>query len=289
MKKLSKNPKIKLTIITVNFNSAKLVEELVASIRNSQSIDFGIKIIIIENSGENLSNVSGITYLKNKGNIGFSSGNNLGVTKAEGEYIWFLNPDTTVDQNTISYMIRYMDTHPGVGIATPKLVLPNGLLDKNCRRLFPTLTNSLKHFLKIGNGYYINSDIDQETEVDSVMGSSLLVRKNLGEKIGWWDEDYFMYGEDIEFCWQVKNLGHKIMYVPQVIVHHHHGASSGLKKTSEHITKADNFVKRRAILGSTNAMRIFYKKHYAGNLLITPFVYLGIWLLEKLRLSKWRV
>ena len=286
MKKLSKNPKIKLTIVTVNYNSAKLTEELVASVKASKNIDFGIKIVVVENSEENLSDISGITYLKNRGKIGFSHGNNLGLTKAEGDYVWFLNPDTTVDPDTIAYMIRYMDTHPEVGIATPKLILPNGLLDKNCRRLFPTLGNSLKHFLKIGSGYYVGGDIDVETEVDVVMGSSLLVRRELGDKINWWDEDYFMYGEDIEFCWQVKNLDNKIMYVPEVIVHHHHGASSGLKKTSQKLTIASREIKIRSTLATTGAMRIFYKKHYEKEniFFVNWLVYASMWILEKIRL-----
>ncbi|MEK9185513.1 MAG: glycosyltransferase family 2 protein [Patescibacteria group bacterium] len=290
MKKLSKNPKIKLTIVTVNYNSVKLVEELVTSIRNSQNIDFGIKIVVVENSEEDLSNISEIIYLKNKGNLGFSHGNNLGITKAEGDYVWFLNPDTTVDPDTIAYMIRYMDTHPDVGIATPKLVLPNGLLDKNCRRLFPSLNNSLKHFLKIGNGYYAAGDINVETEVDVVMGSCLLARRELGDKTNWWDETYFMYGEDIEFCWQVKNLGYKIMYVPQVIVHHHHGASSGLKKTSEKLTTASKETKIRSTLATTDAMRIFYKKHYEKEnmFLVNWLAYAGMWILEKTRLMTLR-
>ncbi|MDP1743604.1 MAG: glycosyltransferase family 2 protein [Candidatus Amesbacteria bacterium] len=282
MKKLLKN---KLTIVTVNYNSVEFTKALVNSIHKSK-VDFGIKIIVVENSKEDLSNISGIIYLKNKGNLGFSHGNNLGLTKAEGKYVWFLNPDTTVDPDKISYRIRYMDTHPDVGMATPKLILPNGLLDKNCRRQFPTLGNSLKHFLKIGNGYYIGGDIDVETEVDVVMGSCLLVRRELGDKINWWDEDYFMYGEDIEFCWQIKNLGYKIMYVPQVTVHHHHGASSGLKKTSQKLTTANRETKIRSIKATIGAMRIFYKKHYEKeNIFITNWlVYVGMWVLEKVRL-----
>ena len=282
MKKLSKN---KLTIVTVNFNAAKLIRELLASINNSKNINFGIKIVVVENSEEDLSSLSGITYLRNKGNLGFSSGNNLGVTKAEGDYVWFMNPDTTVEHDTIAYMINFMDKNPDVGVATPKIILPNGKLDKNCRRKFPTPINSLNRFLGFG-GYFIDTPEGKTVEVDSVMGSNMLIRTEVGQKIGWWDEDYFMYGEDIEFCWQVKELGYKIMYVPDVVVHHHHGASSGLKKTSEKITIADNSVRHKAILGSTNAMRIFYKKHYAGNILVDPFVYIGIWLLERVRLLK---
>lgn len=277
----------KLSIITVNYNSKTLVKELVDSIKKSK-VDFEIKIIVVENSQEDLSDIPNITYLRNKGNLGFSSGNNLGVTQAVGDYVWFMNPDTTVDPDTIAYMVNYMDNHPEVGVATPKLVLQNGQLDKNCRRKFPTPLNSLKRFLGL-TGYFITTPEDQEVEVDSVMGSSLLVRRVLGEKIGWWDEDYFMYGEDLEFCWQIKQLGFKIMYVPNVVVHHHHGASSGLKKTSQNITKANKEVRKKAILGSTNAMRIFYKKHHAGNIFMDIFVYLAIWLLERIRLIRWGI
>lgn len=277
----------KLSIITVNYNSKTLVKELVDSIKKSK-VDFEIKIIVVENSQEDLSDIPNITYLRNKGNLGFSNGNNLGVTQAVGDYVWFMNPDTTVDPGTIAFMVNYMDNHPEVGVATPKLVLQNGQLDKNCRRKFPTPLNSLKRFLGL-TGYFITTPEDQEVEVDSVMGSSLLVRRVLGEKIGWWDEDYFMYGEDLEFCWQIKQLGFKIMYVPNVVVHHHHGASSGLKKTSQNITKANKEVRKKAILGSTNAMRIFYKKHYAGNIFMDVFVYLAIWLLERIRLIRWGI
>lgn len=274
----------KLSIITVNYNSKTLVKELVDSI-NKSKIDFGIKIIVVENSQEDLSDIAGITYLKNKGNLGFSNGNNLGVTQAMGDYVWFMNPDTTVDPDTIAFMINYMDKHPEVGIATPKVVLQNGKLDRNCRRMFPTPINALKRFLGL-DGYFITTPENQEVEVDSVMGSSLLVRRTLGEKIGWWDEDYFMYGEDLEFCWQIKHLGFKIMYVPNVIVHHHHGASSGLKKTSQNVTKANNETRKRSILASTEAMRIFYKKHYARNVFEDSLMYFGIWCLEKIRLTR---
>lgn len=274
----------KLSIITVNYNSKTLVKELVDSI-NKSNVDFGIKIIVVENSQEDLSDISGITYLKNKGNLGFSNGNNLGVTQAMGDYVWFMNPDTTVNPDTIAFMISYMDNHPEVGIVTPKVILQNGKLDRNCRRLFPTPVNALKRFIGL-NGYFVTTPEDREVEVDSVMGSSLLVRRTLGEKIGWWDEDYFMYGEDLEFCWQIKHLGYKIMYVPNVVVHHHHGASSGLKKTSQNITKADNSIRRQSILATTNAMRIFYKKHYAGNIFTDWLIYFGIWCLEKIRLIR---
>lgn len=289
--------KIKLTIITVNYNSAKLVEEMVESVKKSQNINFGIKIIVVDNSDEDFSKVPGIIYLKNpSGNAGFSSGNNLGLTKADGEYVWFINPDIVLEPKTISYMIDYMDKHPEVGVATPKLVLKTGEFDKNCHRGFPSLWNSLCHFLyldkafptsRIFAGYYLGHlKQNEEADVDVVGGSSLLVRRTLGDKIGWWDRDYFMYGEDIEFTWQIKQLGYAVRYVPQVFAWHHHGIISGLKKNSLAGSTATRETKIRSVKATVEAMRIFYRKHHEknNNFFINYLVYLGMWLLEKIRL-----
>lgn len=301
MKKSSTPNKAKLTIVTVNYNSAPLVADLVQSITNSQNVNFKIKTIVVDNNSTDdsvvkLKKIAGITFIESRANKGFAYGNNLARPEFEGQYVWFLNPDTAVESDTIAYMIDYMDSHPDVGLATPKLVLPNGKFDKNCHRSFPGVWSSLTHFMaldkvfprsRLFSAYYLGYLSEgTEAEVDVVGGSSALIRREIGEKIGWWDEDYFMYGEDIELAWQVKSLGYKVMYVPEVIVHHYHGASSGLKKTSQAVTVADATTKRRAVLATTEAMRIFYQKHVASTKpgLVNQLVYLGIYLMEKLRL-----
>lgn len=284
----------RLSIVIINYNTKKLVLDCLQSIKASTGIDFGIKIIVVDNSFE-FKKILGITLITSSGNIGFSAGNNLATKDLVGDYVWYLNPDTTVDPDTISFMVNYMDTHPDVGVATPKLLLPDGIFDKNCHRSFPTIWNSFCHFSgldklfpksKLFSGYYLGfKPIATETEVDVVGGSSLLTRVNLAKQIGWWDEDYFMYGEDIEFTYRIKQLGFKVMFVPDVIIHHYHGASSGLKKTSTNISKADSETKLRSILATTNAMRIFYRKHTASKTpwLLNQLVYFGIFLLERYR------
>ncbi len=293
----------KLTIVSVNYNSESLLLDLLNSIKNSTNIDFGIKVIVVDNASnldslERLKKIKWITLIGSDKNLGFSGGNNLAVPYIEGEYVWFLNPDTYVEPDTISFMVKYMDNHREVGVATPKLVLPNGTFDKNCHRGFPTPWNSLCHFLGLGklfprsksfSGYYMgNLSPTKEAEVDVVGGSSLLVRREVGEQIGWWDESYFMYGEDIAFTYEVKKRGYKVMYVPQVIVHHHHGASSGLKKSSSSVTRASKETKLKSTAATIAAMRIFYNKYYSGKypFLLTNTILLGISVVGSLRIIR---
>ena len=144
--------KAKLTVVTINYNLAPLVANLVESIKNSSSLDFKVKIIVVDNKSTDnsvakLKKIAGITFIPSSVNGGFAYGNNLARPYFEGKYIWFLNPDTTVERNTILYMINYMDQHPEVGLATPKLVLPDGRFDRNCHRSFPGVWNSMSHFI----------------------------------------------------------------------------------------------------------------------------------------------
>jgi GT2 family glycosyltransferase len=287
-----------LSIITVNYNSSKLLLNLIDSITNSR-LGFSYEHLVVDNGSSEdttiLRDNPHIVYIQSINN-GFSCGNNLAISRARGNYLWFLNPDTTVETDAISYLLTYLKNHPDVGIVSPKLVLPTGDIDKNCHRGFPTIANSLFHFLKLDAlfptsklfaGYFMGHlPLDQEREVDAVGGSSVLMPRAVGEKVGWWDEDYFMYGEDIDLAYRVKQAGFKVMYVPAVTVHHHHGASSGLKSTSSVVSIATKETRIRSVKATTNAMRIFYKKHLASqkSKLTNNLVYLGIDILEKLRL-----
>jgi len=296
----------KLTIVILNYNTKELVTDLLASIKNSTAIKFTIKVIVIDNAStddsvKTLQQIKWIQLIESHENLGFARGNNLSLPYLEGEYTWFLNPDTVVEPNAIAYMIQYMDDHPSVGMATPRLELPSGKLDKNSHRGFPTPWNSLSHFLgldiifprsKTFSGYYLGHlDEKIESQVDVIGGSSLLVRTDLGQKIGWWSEDYFMYGEDIDFAYKVKQLGYQIMYVPAVLIHHYHGASSGLKPTSKSVTKASKATKIRSAQATIDAMRIFYRKYYQDKYspLLTNSVLFAISALGFIRMLKIRL
>ncbi len=233
----------------------------------------------------------------NNDNLGFAKANNQGIKIAEGKYILFLNPDTIVLPETLPFMLEFMKKNPAVGVATCRVELVDGKLDEACHRGFPTPWNAFCHFSgleklfphsRLFAGYYLGYlDLNTTHEIDSCVGAFMLVPRLVGEKIGWWDEDYFWYGEDIDFCYRVKKAGFKVMFVPKVKIIHYKGASSGIKKTK---SKADFKTREKAMLASTQAMRIFYQKHYRGKYPkpIEKLVFWGINLLEKASVRKAR-
>ncbi len=201
-------------------------------------------------------------------NNGFSKGNNLGIKQCRGRYILLLNPDTKLSPDSLKIMLDFMESRPEVGISGCKLVKANGELDLACRRRFPNPWNSFfRLFLRNNQDYnYSNIDENQEMEVDSVVGAFLLISRSVMDKIGLLDEDFFMYGEDLDWCWRCKEAGYKVWYYPKTTVMHYKGESS-----------------RRAPFRSLkvfhDAMWIFYRKHYAKKypFLFNWVVLLGIY------------
>ncbi len=303
---MQKSSQIKLTIVILNFNTRELVLDCLSSIKNSQEVNFPVKIIVVDNassdgSGEELQKLNWLTLIENPENRGFSAGNNTAVSKFAGKYVWFLNPDTVLEPKTLVHMVDFMDKHPDVGIATPKLTLTNGSFDKNCHRGFPTPWNSFCHFSgldalfpksRLFAGYYLGFIAPNiESEVDVIGGSSVLIRRQVGNKIKWWSEHYFMYGEDIDLAFRVKQAGFKVMYVPSALIHHYHGASSGLKKSSHKVTKATRETKIRSAQAGIDAMKTFYGKFYREKYpkIVTKAVLTGISLLGSFRIIRLRI
>ena len=180
-----------------------------------------------------------------------------------------------------------------MGILTAKIILVvNGELDVTCHRGFPTPWAALTYFTGLSKAFpnsklfsqYLQSykDYDTAHEVDSVGGMFMLMSREVGEEVGWWDEDYPLYGEDIDFCYRVKEKGHKIFYWPEVTVEHYKGASTGRSKSSKKVTTASKDTIKRVKGWSMEAMEIFYKKHYEDKypFFINWVVKLGISLLK---------
>jgi hypothetical protein len=162
--------------------------------------------------------------------------------------------------------------------------LPNGKIDDASHRGFPTPWNAITYFSGLANlfprskifaGYYQGwKDLDEDHEIDVLVGAFMFARREAGEDAGWWDEDYFFYGEDIDFCFCLKEKGWKIYYLPKFSILHYKGVSSGLKDVSKNITTADKQTKKTTIRHRYNAMRIFYDKHYKNKypILVTGFI-----------------
>jgi len=278
--------KVDLSIIILNYNTRQLTLDAILSIEKNylEYVKSGrFEVTVADNASpdgslaafhafKDKTKIKSFYVVDNGGNIGFSKGNNKGIAFATGRFVLFLNPDTIVYKKTLNFMLEFMDSHPDAGAATCKVEIPSGLIDEASHRGFPTPWNAFSHFSgleklfpksRLFAGYLQGyKDFTEIHEVDAISGAFLLVRRDVGEQIGWWDEEYFFYGEDIQFCYNIKKLGYKIYYVPHVSILHHGGVSSGIKKQSHHITTADS-THRLTMQGYRfDAMRIFYKKNY---------------------------
>src|SRR3989344_9586213 len=284
---------IELSIIIVSYNTKDFLRECIDSIKkNTKNLNY--EIIVVDNASSDNSlrmleeKFPDVITIKSKDNIGFSKANNLGVEKSKGKYVLFLNPNTVVYKETLLNMVKFMDGHKDVGAATCKLVMPNGKLDDASHRGFPNPWNSFCYFSglskmfpssKLFGGYNLSwLNLSKTHEIDACAGAFMIVRREAGEKIGWWDEDYFFYGEDLEFCFRLKEAGWKIYFVPSASALHYKGISGGIKRVSKKITTASIETKRRSTNWRFNAMKIFYRKHYQNKypFFLTWFVMGGI-------------
>lgn len=284
---------IDLSVVIVSYNTKDFLKNCLDSIYKT-SKNFSFEIIVVDNaSSDNSADLVSREYkdvilIKNSQNLGFSKANNLGVKKSTGRYVLFLNSDTLVYENTLKYMIDFMDENNKVGAATCKLVMPNEKIDDASHRGFPTPWNSFTHFsglakifpkTKTFGGYNLGyMDFTTTHEIDALAGAFMLVRRNAGKDVGWWDEDYFFYGEDLDFCYQLKQKGWKVFYVPDVSILHYKGVSGGIKEVSKELTTASKETKIKSQKERFRAMRLFYKKHYENKYpwVVTRLVYAGI-------------
>jgi GT2 family glycosyltransferase len=200
------------------------------------------------------------------------------------DYILLLNNDTVVPQEALDGLVSYLETHEAVGVVGPKLLLPDGSLDLACRRSFPTPVVSLYRMTGLArvfprsqrfgryNMTYLDPDI--ETDVDAVVGACMLLRSGVVREAGLLDETFFMYGEDLDWAYRIKQYGWRIVYYPTVHVWHYKRAAS----TRRAIPSLRAFYQ---------AMRIFHRKHFAARTPapVNALIELGITVKEVLALG----
>jgi len=287
---------IKLTVVIVNYNSGEYLEKCIQSLENVRG-EADMEIFVVDNasSDQSINNSQKkfpeINYILNSENLGFGKANNQVLKKLKTEYVLILNPDCEVNSGVLKRLLEYMEEDPEVGVATAQIKLANGKIDLTAHRGFPTPWASFLYLLGDNSLYHLsNKSFKQIHEVDSVSGAFFLTGKSILDKVGLFDEDYFMYAEDIDLCYRIKKAGFKIMYFPDIEVLHHKGISSGLKKHSQELTRADLETKKRSLDHFYETMKIFYKKHYEK---IYPapvnwLIYLGInlkWFLAKRKMT----
>ncbi len=302
----SENPN--LSIIILNYNVKDLLLNCLESIFKHKGKDDKWQVIVVDNASEDgsvevvkelrshMSSGNTVEVVENKENLGFSGGNNVGVKKAKAPVILFLNPDTVVVGGAISKSLQYLMSDPDIGALTCRVELPDGRLDYSSHRGFPTPWNAFCYFSGLSkifprsplfSGYTASYlDIHKTHEIDCLTGAFLMVRKIAGDQIGWWDTDYFFNGEDIEFCYSLKEKGWKIYFYPEVKIIHYKGSSSGLWKTAA--SRVDKAKRLEAVTHGVSAMRIFYKKHFYDKYppIFRDLVLAGIKILEHYRKAK---
>lgn len=283
----------KLSVVIVNFNSGDFLLKCLSSLKKVED-EISADIWMVDNASmdDSLEEVKNkfpkLNYIENKENLGFGKANNLALKKIKTENILLLNPDSEVLPGTLKYMVDYIENHPEVGVATCRVEKEDGSLDLATHRGFPTPWASFLYFiLKDDSLYHLTgNDMKKDHEVDAVAGAFFLTRKSVLDKVGLFDEDYFLYAEDLDLCYRIKNAGFKIMYVPEVKIIHHKGISSGIKKHSQGVTTATDESRRKALNSFYETMKIFYRKHLEKNypFFINWLVYFGIdfkWWLAK--------
>ncbi len=295
---------MKLSIIIVNYNVKHFLDQLLQSIQKSDC-NFEYEIIVVDNNSADGSvpylqnKYPEVLFIANKKNLGFSAANNQGITRAKGEYILLLNPDTLLRQDSLSKCIDYMDAHADTGAVGVKMIDGSGRFLPESKRGLPTpsvsffkMTGLYKYFpkSKVFNAYYQGHIAENEVaEIDVLTGAFFLTRHSILKKIGGLDESYFMYGEDIDLSYRIKKLGYKIIYFPKTQIVHYKGESSKalsfkryvafyhsmLLFAQKHFSKGWGGAKRTLVYGSIifSAVMAFVLRHLLNAL---PWIFEGL-------------
>lgn len=232
-----------LSIVIVNYRSRAKLLNCLASLVDDSSPGLSREIIVVENhSGDDLSDLPGryndLKLIVSQKNLGMGGGNNLGIDIAMGACVLILNPDTIIRPGTIMTLWRYLQDNPTVGLVAPKLLYSDGSLQYSCSR-FPNFFTPILRRTFLGDYFAASRDSfmmmdfnhDEIREVDWLMGSCLMFKKNLPVENGQlftprFDERYFMYFEDTDLCRTIWTNGFRVIYNPEAVIIHDHQRES---------------------------------------------------------------
>lgn len=262
-KKVTLSP-LEVSVIIVNYNVRDFLHQSLLSLQKALK---GVRseIIVVDNASDDGSvemvrqRFQHIKLMVNSTNIGFAKANNIALKRARGKFILLINPDTIVQEDTIRLMFKFFKTHPECGLAGCKILNPDGSFQASCRRGFPTpWVGFTKMFglsrlfptVKLFGQYHLTYlSVDETYPVDAVSGSFMMVRSKVVNLVGGLDESFFMYGEDLDWCYRIRQAGWQVYYVHSTQIVHYKGEST--KRSS--LDEIKTFYK---------AMHLFVEKHF---------------------------
>lgn len=245
---------MKLSIVIVSYNVRTFVEQCLDSVQKaSRGID--VEVFVVDNaSADDTVEVIGHRYpwvhlIANTSNLGFACANNIAIRQSVGEYVLLLNPDTVVGEDTLRHSLAFMDAHPEAGGAGVKMHNEDGTVAPESRRALPTPWVSCLKMLGFTKRYYMSHlPWDEPAQIEVISGAFCLLRKKALDEIGLLDEDFFMYGEDIDLSYRLLKGGWQNWYLPYPIIHYKGKSTQKSDYRYVHIFY--------------QAMLIFFRKHY---------------------------
>jgi O-antigen biosynthesis protein len=267
-----------LSVIIVNYNVRHFLENSLGSIRRAMEGLRG-EIFVVDNASDDGSvemvrtSFPDVCMIENKENHGFARANNVALARARGRFLLLINPDTVVQEDTFRVMMKFFDEHPDAGLAGCKILNPDGTIQLPCRRSFPTPWVAFTKVFGLaalfpGSRFFGRYNLtylspDETYPVDAVSGSFMMLRREVFEKIGGLDEGFFMYGEDLDWCYRVQQSGKKVYYVHSTKIIHFKGES----------TRRSEIDEMKIFYG---AMQLFVEKHFGRSSIVKLLLNAGI-------------
>ena len=232
-----------LTVIVVTWNSSGPLVNCLRALEAAREV-IPLELFIVDNaSTDGSADVARqvapwAQVIENHDNRGFAAANNQGLCRAQGRYVVLLNPDTWLPDDAWGQMVAFLDEHPNVGVLGPRIVDRDGIIDPRCARRYPSLRSELFEKLRLDRrfphsrlfGDYLMTywDHKDSREVEALSGACMMIRREVIEDVGLLDEDFFMYGEDVEWCYRIKKTGWQVFFYTQATVMHWGARSSQL-------------------------------------------------------------
>ena len=246
---------MKLSVVIVSYNVRELLTACIDSVvKAAEGIDTEVFVVDNDSADDTVEVIArdypSVHLINNKENLGFSKANNIAIRQSEGEYVLLLNPDTVVAEGTLRGAVEFMDQHPEAGGAGVRMHNADGTLAPESRRAVPTPMVAARKMLGFTKRYYMSYlPWDKPGKIEVISGAFMMLRRKAIDQVGMLDEDFFMYGEDIDLSYRLLKDGWQNWYLPLDIIHY----------KGQSTVKSDF----RYVHVFYQAMLIFFRKHYS--------------------------